>query len=558
MSRRRIRRFMEGAADASEVQEKLLMNCVRNATGTVYGREHGFSHIRSSDEFRRSVPINSYEDLRPYIDREAGGEKNVLLNPSDRLVMFARTSGTTGRPKLLPITASFRREQQVSFRIWSASCLEHHPHILNGYILAVTDSVHESQTAAGVPVGSISGLIAQRQDLLTLRIYTVPQAVSRIRHANARYYTLMRIALTSDVSFLVTANPSTLLLLARLTDERKESLIRDIHDGELAVRHEVPNHLIRQIRRGLTRNAKRARELENFINKRGQLLPIDYWPNLALIACWKGGPLKLFLNCLPAFYGHVPIRDLGLLASEGRMSIPFSDHGSEAILNIKGAFYEFVPESERQETIGRKTLLAHEVERGRNYYLILTSCNGLFRYDIQDVVRIEGFEGTTPIISFVNKGQHIASITGEKVSEYQIVTAVQEAVRKGAFTRFIVCPAWDILPYYTVITEELDAQRVNNWAVTLEAIDHRLRELNVEYASKRNSGRIDSMRLTLVPNGTLASMNSICVHDSQFKQIYLRSEIDYHRRYPHIGQIYSAGATSQEESRTSVATANFT
>ena len=94
----------------------------------------------------------------------------------------------------------------------------------------------------------------------------------------------------------------------------------------------------------------------------------------------------------------------------------------------------------------------------------------------------------------------------------------------------------------------------------LDAVDfdHRLRELNVEYASKRNSGRIDSMRLTLVPNGTLASMNSICVHDSQFKQIYLRSEIDYHRRYPHIGQIYSAGATSQEESRTSVATANFT
>jgi hypothetical protein len=107
--RHRIRRFLEAVANASEVQEKLLLNCVRNGTGTVYGREHGFSQVRSVDEFRRNVPINSCEDLRPYIDREAAGEKNVLLNPADRLVMFAKTSGTTGQPKLLPLLCQMER-----------------------------------------------------------------------------------------------------------------------------------------------------------------------------------------------------------------------------------------------------------------------------------------------------------------------------------------------------------------------------------------------------------------------------------------------------------------
>jgi hypothetical protein len=273
--------------------------------------------------------------------------------------------------------------------------------------------------------------------------------------------------------------------------------------------------------------------------RRGRLLPSDYWPKLALIGCWKGGPLRLYLNSLSEYYGDVPVRELGLLASEGRMSIPISDHGSAGVLNIIAGFFEFLPASHERPRPDDATLLAHELEVGGEYWIIPTGLNGLYRYDIHDIVRVEGFAGSAPLISFVNKGKHIASITGEKLAEYQAVTAFQEALEAGDPPPFVVSPARDEVPYYTLLLEDAHARALGAWPARLAKMDGSLKRLNVEYACKRDSGRIGPIRLTVIRDGALAAICRPETQGDQFKAVYLRTEMDYHKCFPQVREIHS-------------------
>ena len=125
----------------------------------------------------------------------------------------------------------------------------------------------------------------------------------------------------------MTANPSTLLSLAKTMDERKESLLRDVADGTLAKDLAFEPDVRRSLEARLRPQRRRARELEACIRASGHLYPKDAW-DVPLINTWKGGTLTLYLRELPEYWGDAPIRDVGLIASEGRFSIPVQTPGS--------------------------------------------------------------------------------------------------------------------------------------------------------------------------------------------------------------------------------------
>ncbi len=113
------------------------------------------------------------------------------------------------------------------------------------------------------------------------------------------------------------------------------------------------------------------------------------------------------------------MRDVGLIASEGRMTIPMADATPSGVLDITTHYFEFIPEEEidsPQPTV----LAAHELKEGRTYFILPTTSYGLYRYNIYDVVRCTGFYNQTPLVEFLSKGAHFANITGEKLSEYQV------------------------------------------------------------------------------------------------------------------------------------------
>jgi hypothetical protein len=279
----------------------------------------------------------------------------------------------------------------------------------------------------------------------------------------------------------------------------------------------------------------RARRLDAAIRAAGALYPKDAW-ELPLIGTWKGGTLSLYLREMPRYWGDAPIRDIGLIASEGRMSIPLKTSGSAGVLDVASAFFEFVPEEAAAQP-DPPALLAAEVQVGRRYFIVLTTCGGLIRYNIGDLVKVVGRQGPAPVIEFLNKGEHVANLTGEKITEFQAVTAVNETIsRMGLAVRsYCLCPTWESPPHYSLLADEgeLPADRAVEFA---SAVDIALCGLNMEYEAKRRSGRLRAVRVKMVPPGTWVRYDADAVaagsgRVEQYKHKFLVNEVDFERHF---------------------------
>jgi hypothetical protein len=224
---------------------------------------------------------------------------------------------------------------------------------------------------------------------------------------------------------------------------------------------------------------------------------------MQVLAVWSGGSAGAYLDSLRRYYGNVPVRDHGLSASEGRMTIPIEDNSAAGILDISSHFFEFIPESEH-ESPNPTVLEGHELAEGKNYFILLTTASGFYRYDICDVVRCVGFHGTTPLLEFLHKGAHISNITGEKVSESQVVAAVCRSAErlKLNLDYFTVAPAWGEPPGYQLMVEEAALHSGASGDGLAKSVDGRLCHLNREYREKRTSGRLAPLKWVGLPAGT--------------------------------------------------------
>jgi hypothetical protein len=130
--------------------------------------------------------------------------------------------------------------------------------------------------------------------------------------------------------------------------------------------------------------------------------------------------------------------------------------------------------------------------------VILTTSSGLYRYDIQDVVRCVGFQGRTPLIEFLHKGKHFSNLTGEKVSEIQVSRAVDAACEqlRVPLASYALAPCFEEdVPYYGLFAELSDLPGLRFGDRLAERIDAELRRANCEYEAKRASLRLGAVRL---------------------------------------------------------------
>jgi len=233
-----------------------------------------------------------------------------------------------------------------------------------------------------------------------------------------------------------------------------------------------------------------------------QLRRPDVWPvEGTVINTWTGGSMGPYLRQLPQYFGDPPLRDLGLLASEGRMTIPVADGTPSGILDVTTHYFEFLPEAEANSP--KPTVLAaHEVQEGGTYYLLPTTSYGLYRYHIHDLVRVTGFYNRTPLVEFLSKGALFSNLTGEKISEHHVTQSMAAVLRELDLTvsAYTVAPCWPAgegdfeQPYYGLFLElgELADMAAGKLAEQLEV---RLRAVNDEYASKRDSLRLGALRV---------------------------------------------------------------
>jgi hypothetical protein len=501
--RRQLAAFEAATHRPREVQEALLRRILARQAGTDFGRAHRFGDIRAAADFRRHLPVASYEYFEPYLQRVQRGEFRALL--ADPVVhMFALTSGTTAARKLIPVTAQYLADYRRGWNLWGLKVFRDHPEVKLRPIVQLSSDWQEFTTPAGIPCGSVTGLTATMQKRLIRWLYCVPACVGRVKDPAAKYYLALRLSLPRPVGMIIAANPSTLVNLARAGDAEKEGLIRDLYDGTLSDRFDIAPDIRAALRRKIgRRHQERARELEEIVRRTGTLYPRDYWPKDCIIGNWMGGSVGAYLRHFPRYYGATPLRDVGLIASEGRMTIPLSDGTPSGVLDVTTHYFEFIPEEEGDSKTPT-VLAAHELQEGKSYFILPTTAFGLYRYHIHDVVRVTGFHNQTPLIEFLSKGSHFANITGEKLSEYHVAGAMTDVLRQlnVTLTAYSVAPCWsDEQPYYGLFVERGDLAGRAEGLKLAEALDRRLSELNVEYATKRESRRLGPVRLQLLPAG---------------------------------------------------------
>jgi hypothetical protein len=504
--RRKLRQFETACDNPQAVQTELLHHILRKQANTGFGRDHKFSDIRTIADFRRNVPLAPYEYVAPYIERVQKGEIDALL--ADRRVhMFALTSGTTASRKLIPVTDDYLDAYRRGWNMWGVKMFRDHRgrRIAMRPIIQFGGDPDEFRTPAGIPCGNLSGYTAQIQKKIIRWMYVNPAAAFKLKDPTARYYIALRFALHRNVSQFMAANPSTLVQLARTLDSEKEHLIRDFANGTLRADLDLPPEL----RAALTPRVKKAPDLAKRIaaiaERQGHLYPKDVWPpETTIVNTWTGGSMGPYLRQLPRYYGEPPVRDLGLLASEGRMTIPFANHTASGVLDIWSHYFEFVPEGEI-DSPQPAVLGAHELKEGGSYYIVPTTLYGLYRYHISDLVRVTGYFGNTPLVEFLGKGHRFANLTGEKLSEYHVTRAMDAVAKRVSqpITAYSLAPVWDdSAPYYAIFLEEPDAANEAGLRAFLKELDRALGEENIEYAAKRESGRLGPLRAALIPAGT--------------------------------------------------------
>jgi len=526
---RQVRAFLAAHQRTAETQHRVLRALLHAHEQTAFGREHDFASLRNYEEFAKAVPVGSYETLRPYVDRVLRGETAALLPPGRRVMMFCRTSGTTGEPKHIPVTGKFLAEMRRGWNIFGLKALTDHAAAWLRPILTISSSMRETTSPTGVPCGAISGLLAATQKRIVRRMYVAPREAAEIHDPAAKYYTILRCGVGRAVGMITTANPSSTIKLIETGQAHSERLVRDVADGTLSPPGDVPAGLLARLRFRPDRDL--ARRLDAGIRRDGELLPRHFW-NIEVLCNWTGGTLKLYLRRLRELFGDVPVRDIGLLASEGRFSVPLADGTPAGIAEITGNFLEFIP---AENGVGASPapvgplLRAHEVEVGGEYFLVLSNWAGLWRYNIDDRVRVTGHVGDSPVFEFLARGRHTVSITGEKITEDQVVEAMRRAAAGAGveIERFTLQGRFAGTPYYELCLEPADGREP---AALAARLDGELAALNVEYASKRHSDRLGPIRARLVTPGTFEQQERERVRrrrgrGEQYKHQYLLTEV---------------------------------
>jgi hypothetical protein len=209
-----------------------------------------------------------------------------------------------------------------------------------------------------------------------------------------------------------------------------------------------------------------------------------------------------YLQRLRDWWGPVPVRDVGLLASEGRVTIPLADHTPVGVLDVSAGMFEFIP-VDRAEDKAPPTLSPADLEPHQDYAVVVSNTTGLLRYRLNDVVRSHGRLGEAPLLEFLHRAGRVASVAGEKLTENQVVSAVQAACADLGLAEFdfVMAPRWADPPFYRL------SCTVEPGPGLAEALDQRLAAQNEEYASRRKSCRLGALQVRQIKAGALAAMD---------------------------------------------------
>jgi hypothetical protein len=426
---------------ADAVQQGELVRLIEKAALTRFGRKYDFSSIRTYRQFASTLPLYSYEDLRPQIMRMINGIKDELW--PGRCMNFAQSSGTSdGRSKYIPVTGeSLRWNHYVGASDVVSHYLNLNPEsrIFSGKAFILGGSfANNLKLKPGVRVGDLSANLIENMNPFANLVRIPNKQVALMEDWTEKLPMLVNAAIGQNVTNLSGVPSWFLTVLREILDKTGKSCI-----------HEV-------------------------------------WPNLEVF--FHGG-----IAFEPYRHQYEEICDMSRMhfldtynASEGFFAVQ-SDWSSEAMLLLLdvGVFYEFLP-IEESDSETPEVYPIWEIEAGRTYELIITAANGLWRYRLGDTVTVEQLNPVK--ITIAGRTRSFINAFGEELMVHNADHAITMASQETDA---------EVLNYTAAPVYSQEGRKGHHqWLIEFERkpvdegrfmqlLDQHLREVNSDYDAKR-------------------------------------------------------------------------
>ncbi|MPS74821.1 MAG: GH3 auxin-responsive promoter family protein [Chryseobacterium sp.] len=418
-------------SNAVQDQLELLLDLVKTAEKTLFGREHQFESIKSIEDFQKNVPVSDYEDLKPYIEKVKKGQSKILW--PDLPEYFAKTSGTTSGSKYIPIS-----KEAMPFQVAAAqSAIFHYigkknnADFVGGKMIFLQGSP-ELEEVNGIKTGRLSGIVAHH----------IPNYLQKSRL------------------------PSWETNCIEDWETKVDKIVEETETENMTLISGIPPWLIMYFEKLIDRHGKRITEI--FPNL--QLIitgGVNYEPYRDKMNELLGKPVDI-VQTFPASEGFFAFQD---------------DYTKEGLLLLTnhGIFYEFIP-LEQYGKPNAERLTLKDIELNKDYALILTTNSGLWAYSIGDVVRFIDKDPYRILVS--GRTKHFTSAFGEHVIAFEVEEALKATVEKfpAQITEFHLAPQVNPaggLPYHEWFIEF--EKEPENFDAFKSELDLQLRKRNTYY-----------------------------------------------------------------------------
>lgn len=512
LRRKYVKRFEAACAQPEVAQWQKLEQILKANAQTAYGQAHSFGQIDSISAYQAKAPIVTHAELKPWLDRMIQGEKNILTHQDP--LFYGMTTGSTGPPKLTPITPDYRDEYQSVVQVFLAHIYKDHSAAFNGKVLYFNGSADKMRTPTGVPCGTMSGFNFVNLPPLLKKFYAVPYEVMVMDHNWSRHYITALLSLPQKVSMLLGITAAPMVALLQFMQAHLALLAHDLEMGTLhpdLVLTAEERALVNRLHKANPATAKHLRQLL----ASGQTDPKAIWPGLELMVCWKSSHAGGLIPALEKLtQKKVPIRDAIYSATEGWCNVPLSDTTLGGPLALQAHFYEFIPENAQGQS---PILLAHELKQGERYRILYTTSSGIYRYDIGDILEVSGFYKRNPVVHFIRKAGQTCNLVGELMTDYHITMAVQAATQppegetdptqatEWDLPFYIACPDVTAFPpRYRLLAEPSQSLNESQQDKLAYALDKALQGLNCDYKASRSGDELGPLQLEILPIGSEA------------------------------------------------------
>lgn len=500
------RAFDRAAADPAAAQAAYLRALLAANADTEYGRKYGFAAIRTPAEFAARVPLVTYADLAPYVQRLMAGERGLLT--AEAPIFYALSTGTTGGIKQIPVTPAYRREFQQTVQVAFWHVYRRFPQAFTGRFLYSVSPRRRMRAGDGLDVGSMSGFNFTEQPPLVRKLYAWPAELFEVADLPTRAYLALYLALVGDISLITGVFPLPIVTMLRALATEAEALAADLESGRLDGAKVLPPAQRAFFERLAVRDPALAARVRALPATPVEARVAQAFPKLRLVYCWTTSTAGLYVPELKRRLGPgVAVRDAIFAASEAWCNVPMGTEAPGGPAAVDVVYLEFI-EEQAYLAGSRETSTVAGLEQGKRYFVVTTNSCGFYRYLLGDVVEVRGSYLATPAIHFVRKAGAWSNLAGEGLDESHVNEAVGAALAaRGVEASWFALVGDGARPGYTLYLEPAPGAAVADVALADLAadVDARLRAGVFFYNDVRAKALLEPIAGVALPAGRAAA-----------------------------------------------------